>query len=105
MGYDDIATEFWKPSDNSKIPAWIALNSNTLLEKYKSKLTWHTKKQVVMELVAKFKLANELIAKHSYFQSLAYFHEIIDVLPNEYLPYAGYSIALEKAGAIEKSAA
>jgi len=102
MGYDDIANEFWKPSDNN-IPAWIALNTAQLLEKYKNKLP-KLKKTSNEELKAKFKRANELAAYHSYFQSIALFHQIIDLVPNEYLPYAGYSIPLEKIGALEASA-
>ena len=102
MGYDDIAVEFWKPSENSKIPAWIALNSAILLEKFKCKLP-RSKKPSREELVAKFKLANELVTDHLYLQSIALFHEIIDFLPDEYLPYAGYSVSLEKIGSIEKS--
>jgi tetratricopeptide (TPR) repeat protein len=103
MGYDDIAAEFWKPSASSKIPAWIALNSDALSAKYKCSLP-RNRKTSREELIAKFKLANELVTNHSYLQSIALFHEIIDLLPNEYLPYAGYSVSLEKVGALEKSA-
>jgi tetratricopeptide (TPR) repeat protein len=101
MGYYDISTELWKPSDNSKIPAWLAINSDQLLEKYKRKP--NSIKLSKEEIIAKFKRANELGAYHSYFQSIALFHEIIDYLPNEYLPYAGYSVVLEKIGALQKS--
>ena len=102
MGYNDIATEFWKPSYNSIIPSWIALKANELSEKYKSTITG-SKKTNREELIVKFKQANELVEEHSYLQSIALFHEITDILPNEFLPYAGYSISLEKIGALEKS--
>ena len=102
MGYDDIATEFWKLSDNNKIPSWIALNATILSEKHKSNLKG-LKKLSRDELIAKFKSANELTGEHLYLESIAQFHELIDFLPNEYLPYAGYSIPLEKIGAFEKS--
>ncbi len=103
MGYDDITNEIWKTSAKYKVPAWIASKSEILLQKYKVKF------QIAAisnreELISKFKYANELASKNLYFQSIALFHKIIMLYPNEYLPYVGYSITLEKTGALEKSA-
>jgi tetratricopeptide (TPR) repeat protein len=103
MGYNDITNEIWKSSEKYKTPSWIASKAPILLEKYKTK-TSNLSIKNREELIAKFKLANEMAAKNSYFQSIALFREIIYLYPNEYLPYVGYSITMEKAGALEKSA-
>jgi len=103
MGYNDITNEIWKSSEKYKTPEWIAPKAPKLLEKYKTK-TPNLSIKSREELIAKFKLANELASKNSYFQSIALFHEIINLYPNEYLPYVGYSITMEKTGALEKSA-
>lgn len=103
MGYNDITNEIWKSSEKYKTPVWIDSKAAILLEKYKIK-TSNLSIKNKEELIAKFKLANEMAAKNSYFQSIALFHEIIYLYPNEYLPYVGYSITMEKAGALEKSA-
>lgn len=103
MGYNDITNEIWKSSEKYKTPAWIASKAPILLEKYKTK-TSNLSIKSREELIANFKLANELASQNLYFQSIALFHEIIYLYPNEYLPYVGYSITLEKTGALEKSA-
>lgn len=103
MGYNDISNEIWKSSEKFKTPAWIASKAPILLEKYKTK-TSNLSIKSGEELIANFKLANELASQNLYFQSIALFHEIIYLYPNEYLPYVGYSITLEKTGALEKSA-
>ena len=103
MGYNDLAGEFWKTRDINEAPAWIFSKSSMLLQKYRSKFpvtTTRTRDQ----LIANFKRANELASQTQYFQSIALFHDIIAIYPNEYLPYVGYSITLEKTGALEKSA-
>jgi len=103
MGYNDLAGEFWKPSAENSVPDWISAKSSMLLQKYKSKMpvtTTRTREQ----LIANFKHANELASQTQYYQSIALFHDIINIYPNEYLPYVGYSITLEKTGALEKSA-
>ncbi|MFH1320095.1 MAG: hypothetical protein ABII90_05505 [Bacteroidota bacterium] len=103
MGYDDLASEFWKASEKHKTPAWISLKAPILLQKFKRKLP-NSAKTNREELIANFKHANELASQSLYFQSIAMFHEIINQYPNEYIPYIGYSITLEKTGAFQKSA-
>jgi hypothetical protein len=74
-----------------------------LTEKYKMKLlpgVTLTGDQVVEN----FKRANRLTAQGSYLQAIGLFEEIITQYPGEYLPYVGYSIALEKTGLYGRSA-
>jgi hypothetical protein len=103
MGYDDITNEIWKPSEKYNTPSWIASKAAMLLDKYKTKSPNLSIKSRE-ELIANFKLANELASKKLYFQSIALFHEITSLYPNEYVPYVGYSITMEKTGALGKSA-
>jgi len=103
MGYNDLAGEFWKPSADNSAPAWISAKSSLLLQKYRSK-TPVTTTRTREQLIANFKHANELASQTQYFQSIALFHDITNIYPNEYLPYVGYSITLEKTGALGKSA-
>lgn len=103
MGYNDLANEYWKDSDINKAPSWIFSTSGTLLQKYKCKSPV-SKTKSREALISNFKHANELAAQNLYFQSIALFHDIVNTYPNEYLPYVGYSITLEKTGAFEKSA-
>lgn len=103
MGYDDLASEFWKVSDKNIAPAWISSKSAVLLQKYKSK-TKISDEPNAEKIKLNFKHANELAAKKSYLQSINLFRKVISICPNEYLPYVGYSISLEKTGAYEKSA-
>jgi tetratricopeptide (TPR) repeat protein len=103
MGYDEITNEVWKSSEKYSTPSWVASKATLLLEKYKTKNS-KLLKISREELLAKFKLANDLASKSSYFRSIALFHQITNLYPNEYLPYVGYSIAMEKTGALNKSA-
>jgi len=103
MGYNDLAGEFWKASEINNAPTWILSKSSLLLQKYKSKSPV-TVTKTRDQLIANFKHANELASQTQYFQSIALFHDIVNIYPNEYLPYIGYSITLEKTGALEKAA-
>ncbi len=102
MGNNDLAGEFWKPSAKNIAPAWISSSSDILLQKYRCKFPVLATKNRE-QLIADFKHANELCAQNLYFQSIALFHDIVSIYPDEYLPYVGYSITLEKAGAYGKS--
>jgi tetratricopeptide (TPR) repeat protein len=102
MGYDDITGEIWKPSEKYKPPSWIASKAPVFLEKYKTKAPIRSVK-TRDELIARFNLANELASKNAYFQSIALFHEIVDFYPNEYIPYIGYGMTLERTGALQRS--
>jgi tetratricopeptide (TPR) repeat protein len=102
MGYNDLANEFWKESDKNKTPEWISNKAKILLQKFKCKSP-NPSTAKSEELIANFKRANDLASKKLYLQSIALFQKVINLCPNEYLPYVGYSIALEKTGALEKS--
>ena len=103
MGYEDLSIEFWKPTEKNKAPAWISSQAANLLQKFSCKKSYSSIKSRD-ELIENFNHANELASQFSYFQSIALFHEITDIYPDEYLPYVGYSITLEKTGALAKSA-
>lgn len=103
MGYDDLAKEFWKVSDINKPPVWVSSKSSILMKKFKCKLPCFSLANHE-KVIASFYHANELASRNSNFQSIALFRKIIDIYPNEYLPYVGYSITLENAGVLEKSA-
>lgn len=103
MGYDDLASEFWKPSEKNKAPSWISSKAVFLQQKFRIKQP-HSSTLNREQLIANFKHANELASQYSYFQSIALYHDITSIYPNEYLPYIGYSISLEKTGALAKSA-
>jgi hypothetical protein len=103
MGYDQLAAELMNDPARNKAPEWISSKSGELSEKYKMKLlpgVTLTGDQVVEN----FKRANRLTAQGSYLQAIGLFEEIITQYPGEYLPYVGYSIALEKTGLYARSA-
>lgn len=102
MGDDDLAREFWRASEKNSPPSWIAPSATALNQKFGNKHPGNVIKNRD-QLIAAFKRANELASQNSYFQSIALFHDITDLYPNEYLPYVGYSIALEKTRAYAKS--
>jgi tetratricopeptide (TPR) repeat protein len=103
MGYDQLAGEFLKESEKNYTPAWISSKAPELMQKHKRILTKPTALNRD-ELVTMFKQANRLTAQNFTLQSVSMFEEIVNQYPGEYLPYVGYSIALEKAGLLEKSA-
>jgi tetratricopeptide (TPR) repeat protein len=101
MGYEDLGNDWWKKMSNNKIPAWLGSKPTLFLTKYKRKMPNIPPQQ--QEIIADFNRANELASLNYYFQALALFRQIIDACPEEFLPYVGYSITLEKAGALEQS--
>ncbi len=102
MGYSELANALGKESVSLKSPAWIETKSTQLLNKYSHK---NKDSDIIIpeELIAAFNRANELASQNSYFQALALFQKITDQYPQEFLPYVGFSITLEKVGALEKS--
>jgi len=103
MGFDQLASEFNREQDKVVVPAWVAEKAPVLVQKYK-----RSKPAVVSgrrdELVTNFKRANSLAAQNANLQSIGVFEEITFQYPDEFLPYVGYSIVLEKAGLYAKSA-
>jgi len=97
MGLDDLAQEF---GQGQKPPAWLSSFAPHLLRKYKRELHSSGSRETLVNM---FKQANRLTAQSYYLQALGRFGEITASYPGEYLPYIGYSIALEKAGMLKNS--
>jgi tetratricopeptide (TPR) repeat protein len=102
MGFQQLADEYIKVAGSSNAPSWIASKAAALLQKYKRapKVPGSISGD---ELVTRFTRANRLAAQNCTFQSIALFEEITSQYPDVYLPYMGYSLALEKAGMYEQS--
>jgi hypothetical protein len=98
MGLNDLADEFGK---NQMPPGWISSLAPQLLKKHKRHIETSENRELLITL---FKQANRLTAQGYYLQALGHFAEITEEFPGEYLPYVGYSIALEKTGLTEESA-
>lgn len=101
MGYDMLAGEFGNRIKAGSIPEWIASKAPVLLEKYGDKTPGA--EMSGDDVVTDFKRANRLTARNFNLMSMALFEEIILEYPGEYLPWVGYSIALEKAGLYDRS--
>jgi hypothetical protein len=102
MGDDDLAIEFCNEDAKSSAPGWISDKANELRELFGRKNPLSTIKNY-QELITTFKHANKLASQNSNLQSIALFRDIINQYPNEYIPFIGYSIPLEKLGMLEKS--
>jgi tetratricopeptide (TPR) repeat protein len=102
MGYNDIVVELLKINDNSLAPSWIAKQAPSFLQKYKASGAVLVIKNEE-EFLQTLEKANTLADRSYYFQSIALFHQIVGVYPDEYFPYVYYSITLEKAGATTKA--
>jgi len=103
MGYEMLAVEFGKKIEAGSIPAWISSAATRLLEKYSDRMPGDNMTEGG-DVVTDFRRANRLTAQNYNLMSIAMFEGIITRYPDEYLPYVGSSIALEKAGMYEKSA-
>ncbi|MEI8226375.1 MAG: hypothetical protein WCG82_10670 [Bacteroidota bacterium] len=101
IGYDDLSAEFLNLGENKNAPDWIASVASELFNKYRNRALQHKKSK--NEIIADFKRANMLASRQFYFQSIGIFRKIIDTYPNEYLPYFGYSIALENTGVMNSA--
>ena len=102
MGYDQLASEFLNDPSTNNAPLWIGSKAGELSEKYKNKLPSGAA-LTGDKIVENFTRANKLAAQGSYLQALGLFEEIIIQYPDEYLPYVGYSIVLEKTGLYDRS--
>ena len=103
MGSTDLATELWKVNAKNNPPGWIASKASELNNTFGRKnINSIIRNKEDLNLI--FKNANKLASQNSNLQSIALFKDIINQIPNEYIPYIGYSIALEKIGLVENSA-
>lgn len=95
MGNAAVAGAVNEGFPGRKDPAWISELAPGLVEKYKS-LTL-LKDLPADEAPEYFTRSNKLTSRGYYLQAISLFSNITAAFPNEYLPYVGYSIALEKA--------
>jgi hypothetical protein len=103
MGYNQLAGDFWKGDAVNAVPAWISSKAPEYLTRYRYKASASDSVEQD-DVVSRFKRANRLAAQNSNLQSIALFEEITGQYPGEYIPYVGYSIALEKASMYNRSA-
>lgn len=102
MGYNDLASAIGNSASKSSPPRWLSAKATYLNDKYRQRNTGKelTDMQYLRDEV---KRANRLTAKNYFLESMALFEKITIAYPEEYIPYVGYSIALEKAGMTERS--
>lgn len=103
MGYDQLAAEFGKKVPSGKIPSWISAKAPEYLLKYGYNSS-PSERDNEEDVTGRFKRANRMAAMNNNLQSIALFEGITGQYPGEFLPYVGYSIALEKASMYERSA-
>lgn len=104
MGYETLAVEVGKEIQAGSVPEWIASAASDLLIKYSDRNPADNLSEGG-DVVTDFRRANRLAAQNYNLMAAAMFEGIISAYPEEYLPYVGSSIALEKAGLHEQSAA
>lgn len=95
MGDANVAAAVNEGFQGRKDPAWISEVAPVMLEKYKSKKPQYEIR--ADEAPEYFSRANKLTSRGYYLLAISLFSNITYSFPNEYLPYVGYSIALEKA--------
>jgi len=103
MGYDRLAADFAVATAGVPAPEWIASKAPDLLLKYRGQPSEDVT-AINGEAVNSFRKANRMTVQGYYLKSIALFEEITTQYPDEFLPYVGYSIALERAGMFNKSA-
>ncbi|MDR2129649.1 MAG: hypothetical protein LBP56_00540, partial [Odoribacteraceae bacterium] len=94
MGYGEI-----QPIPNTKIPTWISYDKHLELAKTRSQ----TPQLSNDDVATAFRRVNYLATTGLYLQSIALYEEIIQAVPQEFLPHAGYSVVLEKVGLYPKA--
>jgi tetratricopeptide (TPR) repeat protein len=102
MGYDALAAEIGNRLAENNNPAWIASYAPSLLEKYRDRSPGNNFPGD-RDVVTSFRRANRFAAQNYNLMAIAAFEGIVTAYPGEYLPYLGYSTALEKAGLFNKS--
>lgn len=95
MGNATVAEAVNEGFPGRKDPIWISGVSPVMLEKYKSQKPQHDIR--ADEAPEYFSRANKLTSRGYYLLAISLFSNITSSFPDEYLPFVGYSIALEKA--------
>ena len=95
MEYDSIADLFWSFSYSTKsfAPSWISGQYLSFVEKNHYPATINTD-----DLGTALQRANKLAEQHQCIQALVLFLELIEVYPDEYLPFIGLSALMENLG-------
>ena len=104
MGYENLAVELGQNIEAGSVPAWISSAASDLLIKYSDRNPADNMSEGG-DVVTDFRRANRLAAQNHNLMAVAMFEGIIAAYPDEYLPYVGSSIALEKAGFKEQAIA
>lgn len=96
-GYTDIATGLATLPVQRQIPSWLSKDSDRILQNNRRLLPapCSMSREVLVDQV---KLANRLTAIRQPLQAIAVFGLAVQQYPDEYLPWIGYSIALENTG-------
>lgn len=99
MGYPDLGSQYWKQKDKLIAPDWIKDEASEIIETH----AFHKQNSHPSDpgrIISDFNRANELASRNQNIQALALFRRVIHAFPDEYLPYVGYGIVLEKTGAV-----
>jgi len=102
MGNEAVAEALNEGFPGRKDPVWISKVAPVMLEKYKSQKPLDVMR--ADEVPEYFSRANKLTSRGFYLLAISLFSNITASFPDVYLPFVGYSIALEKAE-LYKSAA
>lgn len=95
MGNPGVAAALNEVFQGRKDPAWISEVAPVMIEKYKSQ---RVRNEIVADDAPEyFSRANRLTSRGYYLLAISMFSNITASFPNEYLPFVGYSVALEKA--------
>lgn len=103
MGFYQLSEDIYAGQTKNNSPVWVASKAAVLNKKFGR----DPEKGIPLtgdQTVEDFKLANRLTARGMDIQAIGLFEEIIRCFPQEYLPYVGLSIPLEKAGIYTRAA-
>lgn len=100
MEYDSVAEVFWSYGGLNKSypPSWISGRYKEFVKKYRHAATINTD-----DMATALQRANKLADRHQIIQSLVLFLELIEVYPEEYLPYVGLSALWENLGCLKEA--
>ena len=98
IGLKNLSAELWPKALAKDTPSWIKFDTQKLVERYKPP-TYKPDKIEKENMGNEFSKGNLLLSQGCFFQAANVFNNIITQSPEHYVPYMGYSIALEKIGA------
>lgn len=100
MEHDTIADLFWDISseNNTNIPTWLSKRYLALELKYRRPASINTN-----SFGLALQRANRLANQQQKIQAMVLFLELVDVYPDQYLPYIGLSALMENMGFKQKA--